>query len=164
MIGDTLSHYRVLERLGSGGMGDVYRAEDLRLRRDVALKTLRSDAVEPDTTQRLLAEARAASAFNHPNIAVVYEADEVEHQGRRIGYIAMEYVEGTTVAALASLGPLDLDRILDIVEPIADALAEAHAHGLVHRDLKPSNVMVTPAGLRSRCTRPCAWASASASA
>jgi TolB-like protein/tRNA A-37 threonylcarbamoyl transferase component Bud32/Flp pilus assembly protein TadD len=146
MIGETLSHYRVLERLGSGGMGDVYRAEDLRLRRDVALKTLRSDAVEPDTARRLLAEARAASALNHPNIAVVYEADEVEHQGRRIGYIAMEYVEGTTVAALASLGPLDLDRILDIVEAIADALAEAHAHGLVHRDLKPSNVMVTPAG------------------
>jgi TolB-like protein/tRNA A-37 threonylcarbamoyl transferase component Bud32 len=146
MIGETLSHYRVLERLGSGGMGDVYRAEDLRLRRDVALKMLRHDAVEPDTTQRLLAEARAASALNHPNIAVVYEADEVEHDGHRIGYIAMEYVEGTTVAALASLGPLDLDRILDIVEPIADALAEAHTHGLVHRDLKPSNVMVTPAG------------------
>jgi len=146
MIGETLSHYRVLERLGSGGMGDVYRAEDLRLRRDVALKTLRSDAVEPDTTQRLLAEARAASALNHPNIAVVYEADEVEYQGRLIGYIAMEYVEGTTVAALASLGPLDLDKILEIVEPIADALAEAHEHGLVHRDLKPSNVMVTPGG------------------
>jgi TolB-like protein len=146
MIGETLSHYRVLERLGSGGMGDVYRAEDLRLRRDVALKTLRADAVEPDTTRRLLAEARAASALNHPNIAVVYEANEVEHQGRRIGYIAMEYVEGTTVAALASLGPLDLDRILDIGAPIADALAEAHAQGLVHRDLKPSNVMVTPGG------------------
>ena len=146
MIGETLAHYRVLERLGSGGMGDVYRAEDLRLRRDVALKTLRVDAVEPDTTERLLAEARAASALNHPNIAVVYEASEVEHLGRRIGYIAMEYVEGTTVAALARLGPLDLDRVLDIVEPIADALTEAHAHGLVHRDLKPSNVMVTPAG------------------
>src|SRR6185295_10074972 len=146
MIGETLSHYRVLERLGSGGMGDVYRAEDLRLRRDVALKTLRIDTVEADTTERLLAEARAASALNHPNIAVVYEANEVEHRGRRIGFIAMEYVEGTTVAALASLGPLDLDRILEIVEPIADALAEAHEHGLVHRDLKPSNVMVTPAG------------------
>src|SRR6185436_17284812 len=133
-------------RLGSGGMGDVYRAEDLRLRRDVALKTLRSDAVEHDTTQRLLAEARAASALNHPNIAVVYEAGEVEHHGRPIGYIAMEYVEGTTVAALARLGPLDLDRVLDIIEPIADALTEAHAHGLVHRDLKPSNVMLTSAG------------------
>ena len=146
MIGETLAHYRVLERLGSGGMGDVYRAEDLRLRRDVALKTLRVDAVEPDTTERLLAEARAASALNHPNIAVVYEASEVVHLGRRIGYIAMEYVEGTTVAALARLGPLDLDRVLDIIEPIADALTEAHAHGLVHRDLKPSNVMLTSAG------------------
>jgi TolB-like protein/Tfp pilus assembly protein PilF len=146
MIGETLSHYRVLERLGSGGMGDVYRAEDLRLRRDVALKMLRADAVEPDTTQRLLAEARAASALNHPNIAVVYEAAEIEHQGHRVGFIAMEYVEGTTVAEIAALGPLDLDRILDIIQPIADALAEAHEHGLVHRDLKPSNVMVTPTG------------------
>jgi tetratricopeptide (TPR) repeat protein len=146
MIGETLSHYRVLERLGSGGMGDVYRAEDLRLRRDVALKTLRGDAAEHDTTQRLLAEARAASAFNHPNIAVVYEVGEVEHGGRLVAYIAMEYVEGRTVAALAGTGPLDLDQILDIIEPIADALSEAHEHGLVHRDLKPSNVMVTSAG------------------
>jgi serine/threonine protein kinase len=146
MIGETLAHYRVLERLGSGGMGDVYRAEDLRLRRDVALKMLRTDGVEHDSTQRLLAEARAASAFNHPNIAVVYDAGEVDHDGRRIGYIAMEYVEGVTVAALAGLGALEVDRILDIAEPIADALAEAHGHGLVHRDLKPSNVMVTPAG------------------
>ena len=78
MIGETLAHYRVLERLGSGGMGDVYRAEDLRLHRDVALKMLRSDAVEHDTTHRLLAEARAASAFNHPTIAVVYDAGEVD--------------------------------------------------------------------------------------
>jgi TolB-like protein/lipoprotein NlpI len=146
MIGETLAHYRVLERLGSGGMGDVYRAEDLRLRRDVALKTLRTDGLEADTTQRLLAEARAASAFNHPNIAVVYEAGEVDHGGRRIGYIAMEYVDGVTVAALAQLGPIDLDRILDIVEPVAAALTEAHERGLVHRDLKPANVMVTPAG------------------
>jgi tetratricopeptide (TPR) repeat protein/tRNA A-37 threonylcarbamoyl transferase component Bud32 len=146
MIGETLAHYRVLERLGSGGMGDVYRAADLRLHRDVALKMLRTEGVEHDITQRLLAEARAASAFNHPNIAVVYDAGEVDHGDRRIGYIAMEYVEGMTVAALAELGALDLDRILDIADPIADALAEAHEHGLVHRDLKPSNVMVTPAG------------------
>ena len=146
MIGETLAHYRVVELLGSGGMGEVYRAEDLRLRRDVALKTLHAGALEADTTQRLLDEARAASAFNHPNIAVIYEAGEVEHDGRRIGYIAMEYVEGMTVAALAQAGPLDLDRILDIVEPVAGALTEAHERGLVHRDLKPANVMVTPAG------------------
>ena len=146
MIGETLAHYRVVELLGSGGMGEVYRAEDLRLRRDVALKTLHAGALEADTTQRLLDEARSASAFNHPNIAVIYEAGEVEHDGRRIGYIAMEYVEGMTVAALAQAGPLDLDRILDIVEPVAGALTEAHERGLVHRDLKPANVMVTPAG------------------
>jgi serine/threonine-protein kinase len=146
MLGETLAHYRVLERLGSGGMGDVYRAEDLRLRRDVALKTLRADGLEADATQRLLAEARAASAFNHPNIAVVYDAGEVDHGGRRVGDIAMEYVDGMTVAALAQLGPLPLDRILDIVEPIAGALGEAHERGLVHRDLKPANVMVTPSG------------------
>jgi TolB-like protein len=148
MVGETLSHYRVLEHLGSGGMGDVYRAEDLRLRRIVALKTLRGDTAGATSTAgpRLLAEARAASALNHPNIAVVYEASEVQHAGRRVGYIAMEYVEGTTVAALVARGPLDLDRVLDIVEQIADALCEAHERGLVHRDLKPSNVMMTPAG------------------
>jgi TolB-like protein len=146
VIGETLSHYRVLEHLGSGGMGDVYRAEDLQLRRVVALKTLRPGAAGDDTAQRLLAEARAASALSHPNIAVVYETSEVEHRGRRIGYIAMEYVEGETVAALASRGLVDLTRVIDIVEEIAEALADAHKQGLVHCDLKPSNVMVTPAG------------------
>jgi serine/threonine protein kinase/tetratricopeptide (TPR) repeat protein len=146
MVGETLSHYRVLERIGSGGMGDVYRADDLRLRRVVALKTLRSDAVDQEGATRLLAEARAASALNHPNIAVVYEAGEVQHDGQRIGYIAMEYVEGETVAALVGRGAIELDRVFEIVDQIADALAEAHKQGLVHRDLKPSNVMVTPAG------------------
>jgi serine/threonine protein kinase/tetratricopeptide (TPR) repeat protein len=146
MVGETLSHYRVLERIGSGGMGDVYRADDLRLRRVVALKTLRSDAVGQEGAQRLLAEARAASTLNHPNIAVVYEAGEVEHDGQRIGYIAMEYVEGDTVAALVSRGAIEIDRVFEIADQIADALGEAHKQGLVHRDLKPSNVMVTAAG------------------
>jgi TolB-like protein/Tfp pilus assembly protein PilF len=146
VIGETLSHYRVLEHLGSGGMGDVYRAEDLHLRRIVALKTLRYGAVGDEAAQRLLAEARAASALNHPNIAVVYESSEVEHAGRRIGYIAMEYVDGETVAALAGRGPLDLSQALDIVEQIAEALGDAHKQGLVHCDLKPSNVMVTSGG------------------
>jgi TolB-like protein/tRNA A-37 threonylcarbamoyl transferase component Bud32/Tfp pilus assembly protein PilF len=146
VIGETLSHYRVLERLGSGGMGDVYRAEDLRLRRVVALKMLRDHGLGDKAARRLLAEARAASALNHPNIAVVYETSEVEHDGRRVGYIAMEYVEGTTLAAVIGQGPVDLDRILDVVEQIVDALAEAHEHGIVHCDLKPSNVMLTPGG------------------
>src|SRR6266516_2416929 len=148
LTGETLDHYRVFERLGSGGMGDVYRAEDLRLRRVVALKTLRDCGDVPggldeeDGARRLLAEARTASTLNHPNIAVVYDASEVEHDGRRIGYIAMEFVEGSTLAALVRRGPLDLDRALDIVGQVADALIEAHRQGLVHRDIKPSNVMV----------------------
>jgi len=146
LIGETLSHYRILERLGSGGMGDVYRAEDLQLGRTVALKMLRAGQVGEDGTRRLLAEARAASALNHPNIAVVYETSEADYQGQRIGYIAMEYVEGLTVATLIRRGFPTLDQALEIAEQTADALAEAHRLGLVHRDIKPSNLMVTPTG------------------
>jgi len=146
LIGQTLAHYRVVDRLGSGGMGDVYRAEDLRLRRIVALKTLRGDGHTEEGTQRLLAEARAASALNHPHIAVVYEIGHGDHGGRHLDYIAMEFVEGTTLHAMVQGGPLDLDRILDIFEQIADALEEAERCGIVHRDLKPANVMVTPSG------------------
>jgi eukaryotic-like serine/threonine-protein kinase len=146
MVGEVLSHYRVLDRIAAGGMGDVYRAEDLQLRRIVALKMLRDVADDDESAGRLLAEARAASALNHPNIAVVYETSEVQLDDKRIAFIAMEYVEGTTLAAMAGAAPVDLDRVLDIGEQIAGALAEAHRQGLVHRDLKPSNVMVTPAG------------------
>src|SRR3954452_23665813 len=95
LAGDTLDHYRLLDRLGSGGMGDVYRAEDLRLRRIVALKTLRAGADGGDGSARLLAEARAASALSHPHIAVVYEIGHAEHESRPLDFIAMEYVEGT---------------------------------------------------------------------
>jgi eukaryotic-like serine/threonine-protein kinase len=146
LTGATLQHYRVLERLGSGGMGDVYRAEDLRLRRVVALKTLRYGVHGGESTARLLAEARAASALSHPHIAVVYEIGHAEHASQPVDYIAMEYVEGLTLAAMAAARPLDLDLVLDIFEQIADALAEAERLGIVHRDLKPANVMVTPAG------------------
>ncbi|PYR89650.1 MAG: hypothetical protein DMF84_23250 [Acidobacteria bacterium] len=146
LIGHTLAHYRVVERLGSGGMGDVYRAEDLRLRRIVALKTLRANGDGDAGTLRLLAEARAASALNHPHIAVVYEIGHGEHDGRPLDYIAMEFVEGTTLQAIMQGSTLDLDAILDIFEQIADALEEAEHRGIVHRDLKPANVMVTPAG------------------
>lgn len=146
LTGETLDHYRVLEHLGSGGMGDVYRAEDLRLRRIVALKTVRAGADGLEGTARLLAEARAASALSHPHIAVVYEIGHAEHASQPLDYIAMEYVEGTTLAAMAAVRPLDLDVVLDIFEQIADALAEAERFGIVHRDLKPANVMVTPAG------------------
>jgi tetratricopeptide (TPR) repeat protein/TolB-like protein len=146
LIGHTLAHYRVVERLGSGGMGDVYRAEDLRLRRVVALKTLRPNDDSDGGTQRLLAEARAASALNHPHIGVVYEIGQGEHEGQSLDYIAMEFVEGTTLHAIMQKGDLDLDTILDLFEQIADAIEEAERRGIVHRDLKPANVMVTPAG------------------
>ena len=144
MIGETLARYRVTERLGAGAMGEVYRAEDLRLRRPVALKIIR--VAGDDDSRRLLAEARAASALSHPNIAVIYEVDEIDRDDGRVGYIAMEYVAGRTLAELA--GELTtLDAILDVGRQTALALAEAHARGFIHRDVKPSNVMVTPAGL-----------------
>jgi serine/threonine-protein kinase len=146
MVGETLAHYRVLAHIGSGGMGDVYRAEDLRLRRIVALKTLRCVDHTAEGADRLLAEARAASVLSHPNIAVVYETSDVVHHGHRVGYIAMEFVDGETVGDLIGRGALDVDRVLDIGAQVADALADAHEHGLVHRDLKPSNVMVTAGG------------------
>ena len=128
-------------------MGDVYRAEDERLRRTVALKVVRAACDDEETSRRVLAEARAGSAFTHPNIAVVYEADKIEHDGATVSFIAMEYVAGRTLADLAAQGPLSLDSILDIGRQVADALAAAHAYGLVHGDIKPSNVMVTENGL-----------------
>lgn len=147
MVGETLSRYRLVAHLGSGAMGDVYRAEDERLRRTVALKVVRAARDPEETSRRLLAEARAGSAFTHPNIAVVYEVDEVEHDGATLSFIAMEFVAGRTLADLAAPGPLPLDTILDVGRQVADALAAAHAYGLVHRDIKPSNVMVTDNGL-----------------
>ena len=147
VIGETLSRYRVIARLGSGSMGDVYRAEDLRLRRPVALKVVSMTGEAPDASRRLLAEARAASALTHPNVAVVYEVDEVDRAGARVGFIAMEYIAGRTLAELAAKGPLSLETILDVGRQVADALADAHAHGLVHRDIKLSNVMLSDTGL-----------------
>jgi TolB-like protein/predicted Ser/Thr protein kinase/lipoprotein NlpI len=127
-------------------MGEVYRAEDLRLQRIVALKMLRADAAVQDGTARLLAEARAASALNHPHIAVVYEIGHAGRDDESFTYIAMEFVEGRTLATIAREGRLDLDILIDIFEQIADALAEAERFGIVHRDLKPANVMVAPSG------------------
>jgi TolB-like protein/tetratricopeptide (TPR) repeat protein/predicted Ser/Thr protein kinase len=147
VIGETLSHYRVVRRLGEGGMGEVFLAEDLRLRRPVALKMLREDRGRDEAAhQRLLAEARAASALNHPHIAVVYEIDEVERNGSKVRFIAMEYVAGDTFAELARRRDLDLDRILELGLQVAEALCEAHAHGIVHRDVKPKNLLVTDSG------------------
>jgi serine/threonine-protein kinase len=147
VIGETLSRYRVVAHLGSGSMGDVYRAEDLRLRRPVALKVVKLASEQLDASSRLLAEARAASSLTHPNVAVVYEVDEIDRDGARVGFIAMEYIAGRTLSELAAQGPLALETIVDVSRQVADALADAHAHGLVHRDIKLSNVMVSDTGL-----------------
>lgn len=143
MIGQTISHYQIKERLGQGGMGEVFLAEDLRLHRSVALKLLRQrPGCEEGERSRLMREARAASALNHPNIAVIYDVEETDTPDGRVYLLAMEYVRGKTLNDLSSSTVLSLDDILDIVSQTADALAEAHARGVVHRDVKPSNVMV----------------------
>jgi TolB-like protein/tRNA A-37 threonylcarbamoyl transferase component Bud32/Flp pilus assembly protein TadD len=147
MIGQMASHYRVLERLGTGGMGEVYLAQDVRRSRPVALKMLRSEANDDEAARaRLLREARAASALNHPNIAVIYEVDELVGAEGPSRFIAMEYVAGKTLGQLGRESPLSLDQVLDIARQVADGLGEAHARGVIHRDVKPSNVMVTESG------------------
>lgn len=141
MIGETLSHYRILERLGAGGMGEVYKAEDTRLQRFVAVKLMLEGASGDQTRARFVREARAASAINHPNIATIFEIDEVEHHGKQCSFIVMEFVQGRMLKDLA--GTLSLSESLDIIEQMADGLATAHEHGVVHRDIKPSNILVT---------------------
>jgi tetratricopeptide (TPR) repeat protein/predicted Ser/Thr protein kinase len=143
MIGRTFSHYRVLEHLGTGGMGEVYLAEDLRLGRSVALKMLPACRREDENERRrLLDEARLASALNHPAIAVVYEIDEVATEEGPLGWLAMEYVAGEPVDRWAERERPSLERRLDVAIEIAEALAHAHACGIVHRDIKPSNILV----------------------
>ncbi len=145
MVGETVSHFRLTEKLGAGAMGEVFLAEDLRLRRPVALKMIAGrEAGDEQAGARLVREARVASALNHPNIAVIYEIGETEHDGQRRTFIAMEYVAGRTLAALGRR--LEVEEALDIVRQVADALAEAHDRGVVHRDVKPGNVMVTDSG------------------
>jgi serine/threonine protein kinase/tetratricopeptide (TPR) repeat protein len=143
MIGETISHYRIIKRLGSGGMGEVYQAEDTRLRRPVALKMMLDDGDHnAQARTRFLREAQASSALNHPNIVTIYEIDEVERDGARYSFIVMEYVEGRTLKEVA--GGCSIEEAVDIIMQIADALAQAHERGIVHRDIKPSNVIVTP--------------------
>jgi serine/threonine protein kinase len=142
-VGQRILHFRVIGKIGQGGMGEVYKAEDQKLGRLVALKLLPPEAAEDEKAKRrLLQEARAASALNHPNIVTIYSIEEAEG----FTFIAMEYVEGQTLKSIIDKGAMEVSRLIELGAQVSEALGAAHAAGLIHRDIKPSNILVTASG------------------
>ena len=148
MVESTISHYKILKKIGQGGMGEVYLAEDTRLQRKVAVKVLPAAATSnPEGLARFEREAQTAAALNHPNIATIYDVgSEARPDGSHINFIVQEYLEGQTLQELLKHGRLPLPKALSLAIEIAQGLAAINAAGIVHRDLKPGNIFITTAG------------------